>query len=110
MHRLRALFPYFRPYRRQVVGGLAAIFAAAVLGLAAPILVGGAVDALRQEVSAATLLRYGGLLLLVAALQGLFSYSQRMTLVSLSRDVEFDLRNDYFAQLERQSLGFYHRH
>src|SRR5687767_3556543 len=106
MHRLRSLLPYFRPYRRQLFGGLAAILAAAALGLAAPILVGGAVDTLRREVSATTLLRYGGLLLLVAAAQGVFSYSQRMTLVALSRDIEFDLRNDYFAQLERQGLGF----
>jgi ABC-type multidrug transport system fused ATPase/permease subunit len=57
MHRLKPLLPYFRPYRRQLLGGLAAILAAAVLGLAAPILVGGAVDALRREVSALTLLR-----------------------------------------------------
>jgi ATP-binding cassette subfamily B protein len=110
MHRLEPLVPYFRPYRRQLLGGLAAILAAAALGLAAPILVGGAVDALRREVSASTLLRYGALLVVVAAAQGFFSYSQRMTLVALSRDVEFDLRNDYFAQLERQDLSFYHRH
>ncbi len=109
MHRLRPLLPYFRPYRRQLVVGLLAILAAAALGLAAPLIVGGAVDALRREVSAATLLRYGALLLLLAALQGVFSYSQRMTLVALSRDVEFDLRNDFFAQLERLPLLFYQR-
>jgi ATP-binding cassette subfamily B protein len=110
MRRLRSLVPYFRPYRRQLAGGLLAILAAAALGLAAPLIVGGAVDALRRDVSTAALLRYGLLLLLVAALQGVFSYSQRMTLVSLSRDVEFDLRNDYFAQLERLPLQFFQRH
>jgi len=110
MRRLRSLLPYFRPYRRQLVGGLLAILAAAVLGLAAPLIVGGAVDALRRDVSTAALLRYGLLLLGVAALQGVFSYSQRMTLVSLSRDVEFDLRNDYFAQLERLPLQFFQHH
>jgi ATP-binding cassette subfamily B protein len=81
MRRLRSLVPYFRPYRRQLAGGLLAILAAAALGLAAPLIVGGAVDALRRDVSTAALLRYGLLLLLVAALQGVFSYSQRMTLV-----------------------------
>ena len=110
MPRLQPLVRYLRPYRRQLIVGLAAILAAAALGLAAPLVVGGAVDALRREVSALALLRYGGLLLLLAAVQGVFSYSQRMTLVALSRDVEFDLRNDYFAQLERQPLGFYQRH
>jgi ATP-binding cassette, subfamily B, multidrug efflux pump len=110
MLRLRPLLPYFRPYRRQLVFGLLAILAAAALGLAAPLIVGGAVDALRREVTAAALLRYGGLLLAVAALQGVFSYSQRMTLVAVSRDIEFDLRNDYFAQLERLPLQFYQGH
>jgi ATP-binding cassette subfamily B protein len=110
MRRLRSLLPYFRPYRRQLVSGLLAILAAAALGLAAPLIVGGAVDALRRDVSTVALLRYGLLLLAVAALQGVFSYGQRMTLVSLSRDVEFDLRNDYFAQLERLPLQFFQRH
>ena len=109
MARLRPLAPYFRPYRRQLVVGLLAILAAAALSLAAPLIVGGAIDALRRSVSVATLLRYGGLLVAIAAAQGVFSYSQRMTLVSLSRDIEFDLRNDYFAQLERLPLAFFQR-
>jgi len=106
---IRLLLPHFRPYRRRVAGGLAAILAKVVVGMAAPLLVGHAVDAFRRETSASTLLGYGGVLILVALIQGVFSYLQRMVLVGVSRDIEFDLRNEYFAHLERQPPQFFHQ-
>ena len=105
--RLRFLFPYFRRYRRRLVGGLASIFVSVAVGLFSPLLVGRAVDALRQQVAMRTLLAYAGLLLLIVAGQGIFSYLQRMILVTMSRDIEQDLRNRYFATLETLPLGFY---
>ena len=110
MKQLRGLLPYFRPYRRSIAGGMLAILAGAVVGLASPVLVGRAVDSFRSAPSARTMLLYAGLLVLVAALRGVFTYLQRMVLVTVSRDVEVDLRDDLFAQLERLPPGFFHRH
>jgi ATP-binding cassette subfamily B protein len=107
MRGLLALLPCFRPYRARVVGGIGAILVRALIGLLAPLLVGGAVDAFRRDTSARTLLGYAGLLVLVALAQGVFSYSQRKVLVAVSRDIEYDLRNDYFAKLERLPPSFY---
>ena len=107
MRRLAPLFPYFRPYRRQLALGIVALFAAAAVGLLAPLLVGQAVDALRAQVSTRRLFGYAGSILLVAIVQGLFSYTQRMTLVTLSRNIERDLRDDLFAQLLRLPLGYF---
>jgi ATP-binding cassette, subfamily B, multidrug efflux pump len=107
LERLRFLFPYFRRYRRRLAGGLGAIFASVAVGLFGPLLVGWAVDELRRDVSMGTLLGYAGLLLLIVAVQGVFSYLQRMILVTLSRDIEQDLRDRYFETLETLSLGFY---
>ncbi|HVF60379.1 MAG TPA: ABC transporter ATP-binding protein [Thermoanaerobaculia bacterium] len=108
--RLAYLLPFFRRYRLKLAAGLFAIFAAAALGLVTPLLVGGAVDTLRVEVTRQALLRYAGLLLLVSALQGVFSYAQRMLLVTMSRDVEYDLRNLYFSSLERQAPAYFQEH
>jgi ATP-binding cassette subfamily B protein len=105
--RLRFLFPYFRRYRRRLAGGLGAILASVAVGLFGPLLVGWAVDELRRDVSMGTLLGYAGLLLLIVAVQGVFSYLQRMILVTMSRDIEQDLRDRYFETLETLSLGFY---
>lgn len=110
MRRLRELLPWFRPYRRAMAGGIAAVLGAAAFGLAAPVLVGRAIDALTAAPAFATLARYGALVLGVAIVQGGFNYLQRKVLVTVSRKVEYDLRNEYFAHLERLDAGFYQRH
>ncbi len=107
MRGLLALLPCFRPYRWRVIGGIAAILVRAMVGLLAPLLVGQAVDAFRRETSARSLLTYAGLLVFVAIVQGVFSYSQRKVLVAVSRDIEYDLRNQYFAQLERLPPSYF---
>ncbi len=107
MQRLAALLPYFRRYPAKLATGLLSILASVAVGLAAPILVGRAVDALKQEVTSRALLDYGLLIVGVVLVAGVFSFAQRMILVTLSRDIEFDLRNDYFAHLETLPLSFY---
>ena len=107
--RFAPLLPYLRPYRARVALGVLCILGAAVVGLGTPLVVGRAIDALRIAVSGRTLLAYGAVMLGIAAVQGVFSFVQRRTLVGVSRDIEFDLRNDYFAHLERLDQGFYQR-
>lgn len=107
LERLRFLFPYFRRYRRRMLAGIAAILASVAIGLFSPLLVGWAVDALQQRVERRTLLLYAVLLVAITAGQGLFSYLQRMILVTTSRDIELDLRDRYFRKLESLSLAFY---
>jgi ATP-binding cassette subfamily B protein len=109
LERLRYLFPYFRRHRRRLLAGLASIAASVAVGLLAPLLVGRAVDALRSDVTGATLLGYAGLLLAITAGMGVFSYLQRMLLVTMSREIEAELRDRYFARLEELSLSFFQR-
>jgi ATP-binding cassette, subfamily B, multidrug efflux pump len=108
--RLAYLWPFLRTYRRKLIPGVLAILASVVVGMANPLLVGRAIDSLRTEVHAGTLFGYGALLVGVALVQGIFSYLQRMILVGMSRDVEYDLRNRYFASLEAQPPGFFYDH
>ncbi len=60
--------------------------------------------AMRQKI-----LFYAGLLVGVALLKGVFLYASRWILIGISREIEFDLRNDLFKQLERQDSGYYQR-
>jgi ATP-binding cassette, subfamily B, multidrug efflux pump len=107
LKRLSYLWPYLRPHRRKLGLGLLAILASVLLGLVSPVLVGRAIDSVRQHASGASLLGYAGLVIGFSALQGVFSYLQRMLLVAMSRDVEFDLRNVYFEALEGQPPAFF---
>jgi len=42
--------------------------------------------------------------------KGVFLYAQRWILIGISREIEFDLRNDLFSNLETQDSGFYQRY
>ena len=107
MNTFAPLFPYLRPLRWRIAAGIASVLAAAALGLASPVVIGRAVDALHAEVSTRTLLAYGGLLVAITLVQGVFSFFQRMILVTVSRDVENSVRDDYFAQLSRLPASYF---
>jgi ATP-binding cassette, subfamily B, multidrug efflux pump len=110
LNRLTYLWPYLQPHRRKLAWGLVTVFVSALLGLASPKLIGNAVDAIRHGASFLSLLGYGALIVGFSLVSGIFSYLQRMILVAMSRDVEYDLRNSYFAVLERQAPAFFHQY
>ena len=53
---------------------------------------------------------FAGLLVAIALVKGIFLYAQRWILIGISREIEFDLRNDLFRHLETQDSGFYQRY
>ena len=46
----------------------------------------------------------------IALVKGVFLYAQRWILIGISREIEFDLRNDLFIHLEKQDSGFYQQY
>ena len=72
-----------------------------------PWLVRQAVDHVQAGVTHATLARDVGLILLAVVLQGLFLYTMRMSLIRVSRRVEYELRNDLFDHLARLPASVY---
>lgn len=110
MDDLRKLFRYFRPYRLQLILGVACIAAGVVFNITIPQIVGHAIDALRSEVTW-TKLNIAALKVLGASLMsGLFLFLQRRILIGMSRNIEYDLRNDFYAHLVDQPLSFFHEH
>ncbi|MCP3961552.1 MAG: ABC transporter ATP-binding protein [bacterium] len=109
MRKIRPLLPYFRPYRAWLIGGILCVAATAAIGLAAPLVIGSAIDSLQETVSRRTLLLYGLALVVIAFVRGLFQFAQRRILVAMSRHIELDVRNDLFEHLERLHLGFYQK-
>ena len=93
MKRLTYLWPYLRSHKRKLILGILSILASVILGMMSPLLLGRAIDALRGDVGRSALSVYAGLIVGASLVQGIFSYLQRMILVSMSRDIELDLRN-----------------
>ena len=66
-----------------------------------------AIDALKQSVTQAELLRYAGLLLGIAVCQALFRFISRNYIGRAARFIEYELRNDFFAHLQTLSAAYY---
>ncbi len=106
---LRTLFPYLLRYRWRYAGGLTALLFRGVLAAGVPLLIGRAVDQLaagEQEAAVNSVL----LLLGVAGGKGIAQYAMRWILITISRDIEYDLRNDISAHLVTLDRTFYERY
>jgi ATP-binding cassette subfamily B protein len=110
LDRIRPLAPYLRRYWKNLAWGGAAVIAYNVVRVMLPLIVGHAIDDMGHGVTQAKIIHHALRLVLVAALMGIFLYITRQVIIGASREIEFDLRNDLFANLERQSAGFYHTH
>jgi ATP-binding cassette subfamily B multidrug efflux pump len=106
---LRPLFPYLRKYRTTFYIGALCVLCHNAVWILFPMVIRDAVRDLNTHVTTQTLLKYSLYLLAVAAVKGIFQYLTRWILIGVSREIEFDLRNDLFAHLERLSYSYYQR-
>ncbi len=107
--RLRPLLPYLKRYRWGLLaGGLCVVFSNGAWVLL-PLVIGNAVGDLEKGVTAAKLLRFAFEMLGLAAVRATFLFLTRWIVIGISRDIEFDLRNDLFAHLETLSYSYYQR-
>jgi ATP-binding cassette subfamily B protein len=113
-HAIRDLFARLLPslarYRRGLAWGIACVVVANCIGLAQPQVLRFAVDDLYRGVTAEKLGRYALVLFGIAIAAGLFRYWMRQAVIGISRAVEYDLRNDLFAHLQRQGLAWFQTH
>ncbi len=107
---LRPLLPYLKRYRWHYAVGTACVFLTNGIWILFPLVIGKAADDLHEGVTRHKLLVYAGLLLAIAVTKGIFQFLTRWIVIGISRDVEFDLRNDLFARLEKLSYSYYQRH
>ena len=108
LSKIRSLVPYLVRYRWRYAGGFAALFLRGVLATALPYLLGRAIDAL-SDGDQRLAVRLVVLLLAVALAKGVAQYAMRWILITISRDIEFDLRNALTAHLVSLDRRFYER-
>jgi ATP-binding cassette subfamily B protein len=107
--KLRPLVPYLKRYRGGLVwGGLCVLFNNGIWILF-PQVLRRAVNDLHSGVTRQKLLTYSLLIIAIALAKGIFQFLTRWVVIGISRDIEFDLRNDLFAHLERLSYSYYQR-
>ncbi len=106
---LRPLFPYLKKYRGQYAVGAVCVLFLNGIWILFPLVIGRAIDDLTKDVTREKLLMYALLVLAVAFSKGIFQFLTRWIVIGISREIEFDLRNDLFAHLEKLSYSYYQR-
>jgi ATP-binding cassette subfamily B multidrug efflux pump len=130
---LLKLQPYLRRYRRGFLAGLSSLILMGVLGMLPPLYIGILIDSLSgrgapitlfspasdsltrslapfyRPLDAHTVLLCCILLATVIAMKGIFNFASRWILTGISRDIEYDLREDLLAHLLTLDAEFYVR-
>ena len=103
----RRLLPFLLKYRRQFVLGLICVVITTTIQLLSPWVLKFAIDDLTAGVTRRKLALYSGTLLGIACVGGVFRYLMRHILIGASRDIEYDVRNAFFARLQLMPLAYY---
>jgi ATP-binding cassette subfamily B protein len=77
------------------------------ISLLIPFIVGHAIDDLLDEVTWRKIVQYVLIILWVSCVSGIFWFLQRRIMSGVSRHIEYDLRRDFYAHLQRQPLAFF---
>jgi ATP-binding cassette subfamily B protein len=104
---LRRLLPSLSRHRRALLLGLLALFATTALSVASPWVLRHAIDDLAATLTRQKLWLYAGALLGIVSVEGFFRYQMRMILIGVSREMEYDLRNDVFHHLTLLAPRYY---
>ncbi len=97
-------------YKSGLWWGIACVAASNVVMLSQPQVLRYAIDDLYSGVTAEKLGRYALWVMGIAVLAGLFRFAMRHWVIGISRRLEFDLRDELFAHLQRLPVEWFQRH
>lgn len=106
MHRL---WRYILRYRARYVRGILCLVATATLAMSIPLLLKRAIETIEKGDDPGQLVFYVFLMVGIALAQGVVRSFSRFMIFNVGRDIEYDLRNDLFAHLQKLSLNYYQR-
>jgi ATP-binding cassette subfamily B protein len=109
MRALRRLLPYYAPYRWQVILGLAFVVISSAFASVTPWLLRAALDGIRAGAEWRRIWTLAAAMVGLALVAGVLRYGMRELINGLSRRIEYDLRNDLFANLLRLDAGYFGR-
>jgi ATP-binding cassette subfamily B protein len=99
------MLPWLAPYRGALLLGGAVLLATNALAALGPWILKLAIDSLQGQ-STRPVQHWAGALVLLAAVDGVFRYLMRRTIIGVSREVEYDLRRRLYGHLQRLPLSF----
>jgi len=104
---LLRLKKYLHKYKKYYFIGFVCVFFGTLSSLIHPMILGHVVDSLKQGITWDKILYPGLIIIGVEIFGGIFKYFMRQTIIKSSRLIEFDMRNDFFAHLQKQSAKYF---
>lgn len=104
---LFTLAKYFKKHRGPFTASIVFILLTDLLSLLVPWILKIAIDKIRYQPESVNLITFAAYLMAVACLQGLFRYLMRKLLIGISRQIEYDIRTDFFSHLQRIHSSFF---
>jgi ATP-binding cassette subfamily B protein len=106
----RRLLAYILQHRRSFLLGLLCDLVTTSVALASPWVLKLAIDDLERAVDARKIRVYAAAVLGLAAVGGVFRFLMRRIIIGASRNIEYAIRNDFFAHLQRLDLAYFQHH
>ncbi|HEY7752156.1 MAG TPA: ABC transporter transmembrane domain-containing protein, partial [Ignavibacteriaceae bacterium] len=107
MKNLLTLKKYFLRYKKKLIWGFIFIVLSDASAVYVPLLMKDSIDALQKNATASLLLQYGLLIIGISLISGIFRFFIRQTIIVVSREIEYDLRGDFWAHIQRLPLRFF---
>ena len=104
---LKSAWPYLWKYRRGMALGMGALLVNDLMKAALPLAIRSGIDSLMKGFRLSLVFEFAALVVVLSLVKGIFQYWMRVILIGLSRDIEFDLRNDLFSHIVTLSQDFY---
>ena len=109
MKQLRRLRPYYTPYRVDMIAGLTLVVVSTAITSVIPWLLRLAIDGVRAGEPMSQTWKLASQIVAVAIFAGFLRYAMREILNRISRNIEYDLRNDLFAHLTTLDAAWFSR-
>ena len=107
MKNLLTLKKYFVKYKTKLFWGMLFILISNAGTVYLPILLKDAINDLRNNVSNQQLLKYALLIVGTSIVAGIFRYLIRQTIIVVSREIEYDLRGDFWEHIQKLPLRYF---
>ncbi len=112
MKSLLRLKPYLIRYKKTLLLGLLTVVGSNVFGVVQPKFLGYAVDELKRGIEnhvyvTSDLMMWAVYIVGFSLISGFFTFLTRQTIIVASRHIEFDLRNDFLAHLQKLHFPYF---
>ncbi len=107
MNNLLTLKKYFVKYKKKLFWGLLFILLSNIGSIYVPLILKDAINDLQKNVAANKLINYALLIVGASLFAGIFRFFIRQTIIVVSREIEFDLRFNFWEHIQRLPLRYF---